>query len=371
MRGSGVRVLVVGAGIAGLAAARTLRDCGTTVEILERQSEPPREGTGIYLPGNAARALDILGLGEQVADLAVHIQRQRTSDHHGRMLFDVDVDELWNGVGSCLALPRTALHRVLLGGIDDVPIRWGQTPSLIAADGDGVLVETTEGHTHQYDLVLGADGVHSSVRKLVFDAEGIRALGQHARRFVVPADDQDATWSVLLCRGSAFLTIPIGNGHVYCYCDGPVADPLPSIRDLLSDYAEPVPTLLDALDTIGGATAVHAAQVEEVVLDSWSRPGVLLIGDAAHATSPNMAQGAAMALEDAIVLAKSLTAADSLAEAMSVYEHRRRPRTDWVLAQTHRRDRARTLPPAIRNVVLKRLGRRIFRSNYQPLRAQP
>jgi 2-polyprenyl-6-methoxyphenol hydroxylase-like FAD-dependent oxidoreductase len=175
-------------------------------------------------------------------------------------------------------------------------------------------------------------------------------------------------WSVLLGSGSAFLTIPIGNGHVYCYCDGPLDDPPASPRDLLSDYAEPVPTLLD---TIGGASAVHAAQVEEVVLGSWSRRGVLLIGDAAHATSPNMAQGAAMALEDAIVLAESLTAADSVAEALSVYEHRRRPRTDWVLAQTHRRDRARTLPPAIRSMVLKRLGRRIFRSNYLPLRTQP
>jgi len=139
----------------------------------------------------------------------------------------------------------------------------------------------------------------------------------------------------------------------------------------LSDYAEPVPTLLDALDTIGGRSAVHTAQIEEVVLDSWSRSGVLLIGDAAHATSPNMAQGAAMALEDAIVLAESLTAADSVAEALSVYEHRRRPRTDWVLAQTHRRDRARTLHPAIRRMVLKRLGRRIFRSNYRPLRDRP
>ena len=377
MRGAGMRILVVGAGIAGLAVARTLRDWGAAVEILERRPAPPREGTGIYLPGNAVRALDTLGLGAQVADLAVHIRRQRTADHRGRVLFDVDVDELWNGVGPCLALPRTDLHRVLLGGIDDVPIRWGQTPALIAPDGAGVIVQRAEGHTDQYDLVLGADGVHSTVRQLVFDTEAVHPLGQYAWRFLALGgeptqhDGQAAMWSVLLGSGSAFLTIPIGNGHVYCYCDGPLDDPPASLRDLLSDYAEPVPTLLDALDTIGGATAVHATQVEEVVLGSWSRRGVLLIGDAAHATSPNMAQGAAMALEDAIVLAESLTAADSVAEALSVYEHRRRPRTDWVLVQTHHRDRARTLPPVIRSTVLKRLGRRIFRSNYRPLRAQP
>ncbi|MDN5915186.1 MAG: FAD-dependent monooxygenase [Pseudonocardia sp.] len=377
MRGAGVRILVVGGGIAGLAAARTLRGWGATVEILERQAAPPGEGTGIYLPGNAVRALDTLGLGAQVAERAVHIRRQRTADHRGRVLFDVDVDELWDGVGACLALPRTDLHRVLLGGLDDVPIRWGQTPALVATDGAGVTLQTEEGHTDRYDLVLGADGVHSTVRRLVFDTDAVRPLGQYARRFLAPAgepphhDDRSATWSVLLGSGSAFLTIPIGNGHLYCYCDGPLDDPPAPLRDLLSDYADPVPTLLDALDTIGGASAVHAAQVEEVVLDSWSRTGVLLIGDAAHATSPNMAQGAAMAFEDAIVLAESLTTADSVTEALAAYERRRRPRTDWVLAQTHRRDRARTLPPALRNIVLRRIGRRIVRSNYLPLRAQP
>jgi 2-polyprenyl-6-methoxyphenol hydroxylase-like FAD-dependent oxidoreductase len=95
---------------------------------------------------------------------------------------------------------------------------------------------------------------------------------------------------------------------------------------------------------------------------------VLLIGDAAHATSPNMAQGAAMALEDALVLAESLNAADSIPEALAAHERRRRPRTDWVLRQTHRRDRTRTLSPVLRNLVLKRLGRRIFDANYRPLR---
>jgi FAD-dependent urate hydroxylase len=95
---------------------------------------------------------------------------------------------------------------------------------------------------------------------------------------------------------------------------------------------------------------------------------VLLVGDAAHATSPNMAQGAAMALEDALVLAERLAAAGSILDALAEYERRRRPRTDWVLRQTHRRDRMRTLVPAVRNLVLKGFGRRIFHANHRPLR---
>ena len=107
------------------------------------------------------------------------------------------------------------------------------------------------------------------------------------------------------------------------------------------------------------------------MLDSWARDTVLLIGDAAHATSPNMAQGAGMALEDAIVLAETLGSATSLTEALTTFERRRRPRTDWVREQTHRRDRARGLPPTLRNLLLRRFGARIQRANYRPLRDQP
>jgi 2-polyprenyl-6-methoxyphenol hydroxylase-like FAD-dependent oxidoreductase len=156
---------------------------------------------------------------------------------------------------------------------------------------------------------------------------------------------------------------------MYCYCDGPLTSPPPPLRELLAGYAEPVPTLLDALDEAGsGSGTGHAGAVEEVVLDSWSHGAVLLIGDAAHATSPNMAQGAAMALEDAIVLSECLTAAAGIADGITAYELRRRPRTEWVLRQTHRRDRTRALLPAVRNLLLKQFGQQIFHANYRPLR---
>lgn len=368
MRGAGVRVLIVGAGIAGLAAARTLSRWGADVVIVERAPAPTTEGTGVYLPGNAVRAIEGLGLGAEVAQRAMRIQRQRVADHHGRLLVDIDVDDLWNGVGPCLAMHRAALHQVLLAGAGDVTIHWGRTTRGIAVADHGIHVDFGDGAAGQYDLVLGADGLHSTVRRLVFDAPAPRAVGQHTRRFVVTRPDWAPMWSVLLGPGSSFLTIPIGDGQLYCYCDGPVDNP-PPMRQLLASYAQPVPDLLDALDCAGDSSlTVHTGTVEEVVLASWSRGAVLLVGDAAHGTSPNMAQGAAMALEDALVLAECLAAAGSIAEALAAHERRRRPRTDWVLRQTHRRDSTRALPPAVRNVVLRASGRRIFRANYRPLR---
>ncbi len=369
MRGDGVRALVVGAGIAGLGAAHTLHEWGASVEIIDRQPAPPLEGTGIFLPGNAVRALDIIGLGDELAGRATRIHRQRTLDHRGRPLFAVEADELWQGVAPCLALPRTDLHQLLLAGVGDVPVRWGESPEAVASDDDGVTV-IVAGVANRYDLVLGADGIHSTVRQLVFGPGAVRKVGQYARRFVVDGDVEPATWSVRLGSGSAFLTIPIGDRRVYCYVDGRLDDPR-FLRDLLSGYAEPVPTLLDALDALDAGAAVQAGEIEEVVLDSWARDTVLLIGDAAHATSPNMAQGAGMAIEDAIVLAETLGSATSLTDALATFERRRRPRTDWVRGQSHRRDRARGLPPALRNLLLGRVGASIQRGNYRPLRDQP
>jgi 2-polyprenyl-6-methoxyphenol hydroxylase-like FAD-dependent oxidoreductase len=180
----------------------------------------------------------------------------------------------------------------------------------------------------------------------------------------------------MLGRDATFLAVPIGRGRVYCYCDAPLdaisepqgGDVATRLAELLSGFAAPVPAILEALDP---HVPVHVAPIEEVSLDQWFYGPVLLIGDAAHATSPNMAEGAAMALEDGQVLAECLASERSIAQALGRFQARRRPRTQWVMAQTHRRDRTRSLPPALRNLVLRSWGKNIFHSNYRPLLQLP
>ncbi|MBM0234723.1 FAD-dependent monooxygenase [Micromonospora sp. STR1_7] len=361
---------MVGGGVAGLATVAALRSWGATIDVVERAPAATDSGTGIYLTGNATRMLDALGLREPVADVAVEITRQRSANQHGRRLFDIDVAALWQGVGPCVSLPRAQLHRALRTGVGDVPIRWGCQPVAVVREGDLVAVGFGDGSTGRYDLVIGADGVNSTVRRLAFDGRQARDLGQYAYRWVAPRIDAEPVWSVQVGRAKQFLTIPISAEQTYCYYnDGPVAD-RPAWRDeLAATFTEPAATMLKALDH--DDSTLHAGPNQQVVLDSWSRGPVLLIGDAAHATSPNMAQGAAMALEDAVVLASALATADSVADALRDYETRRRPRTDWVLGQTHRRDKATGLPPLLRDTVLRRFGEQMFRSNYGPLFAQP
>ena len=129
-----------------------------------------------------------------------------------------------------------------------------------------------------------------------------------------------------------------------------------------------MPGILGALD---GFDAIHFAVIEEMALDSWVRGRVVLVGDAAHATSPNMAEGASMALEDALVLARTLRMHGSLEQCLSVFSERRRARIRWVQQRTHRRDRVRTLPAPIRNLALKIGAAKLYRRDYQPLLDEP
>jgi FAD-dependent urate hydroxylase len=139
------RVLIVGGGIAGLALAPMLARIGVAVEVIERTPVWRPAGTGIYLPGNAARALRALGLEGQVASRAVEIARQRFYDHHGRLLCEIDIAELWADVGPCLALHRAELDALLREAAGDVPIRIGVALERLAQRDGIVSVELSDG----------------------------------------------------------------------------------------------------------------------------------------------------------------------------------------------------------------------------------
>jgi 2-polyprenyl-6-methoxyphenol hydroxylase-like FAD-dependent oxidoreductase len=362
--GRPLRVLIVGAGIAGLGLARALGQRGLSADVVEREEGWPSTGAGLYLPANAVRAVASLGLDAELAALANPIRRQRFLDHRARVLADIDVDRFWKGVGACVALRRAGLHELLRDAAAEVPVRLATTLTKLA-DGDEPEVSFSDGSTARYDVVVGADGVHSSIRALAFGSAATNYVGQASWRFLADGYPGVDDWTVMLGRGRAFLTVALGQGLVYCYADLNVDDPaeVPGTdwRELFADFAEPVPSLLQR-----GAGALFAP-IEEVASLSWTAGRVVLVGDAAHASSPNMAQGAAMALEDALVLAELLEGGLSVDRALSDYERRRAGRVAWVRKQTHRRDRTRNLPTPVRNLTLRAAAERIFRSNYRPL----
>lgn len=370
-------ILVVGAGISGLALTKALLDRGFPVEVVERHAAGAQAlGAGLYLPANAVRALRDLGVGDEVAKRAEPVARQRLQDHRGRPLVEFGVDRIWGDVGPCLAITRAGLHEVLRRAVEPTVIRYDTAVTELTDDG---TVTFADGTTAAYDLVVGADGINSAVRRCLFGGPEPRFLGQLCRRFI--ADDTRIPgiidWTGRLgTNGRSFLTVQLGAGRVYCYAEtnSPVTTaPAGDWRELYADFGGPVPRLLEQ-----GADA-HFAALYESENTVWTRPGAVLIGDAAHAFSPSMAQGGAMALEDALVLADTLGAGTragtearaDVAAALAAFQDRRAGRVAWVVSQNHRRDKARNLPTALRNLIFRRAGERLFRANHAPLHALP
>jgi FAD-dependent urate hydroxylase len=365
-----LRILIVGGGIGGLALTRALRQQGLGAEIVERAVGWDQAGTGLFLPANGVRALGMLGLDESIRARGCVIARQRVLDHRGRLLLDIGLDEIWGPAAPCLAVRRGALHEVLREAAG-TPIRLGTTVEAVSEGAAAVRVRLSDGSAGEYDLLVGADGVHSSVRRLVFDGAAPRHVGQVSWRAVIEGGPAITNWTAMLARGRAFLVLPIGEGRLYCYADltspgtvDPTDGKVHRLAELFGDFEEPVAGILGRLSP---AHALHFSPIEEVTAGPWVKGRVVLIGDAAHATSPNMAQGAAMAVEDALVLAEVLASGQPLAASLAAFETRRRRRVRWVQEQTHRRDRTRSLPAGIRNCVLRFAGKRIFMANHRPL----
>jgi 2-polyprenyl-6-methoxyphenol hydroxylase-like FAD-dependent oxidoreductase len=369
----GTRILVVGAGVAGLSLARALRRVGLEPDLVERSTDWPVAGAGIYIPGNGLRALRELGLGDEVEAAGTMVASRRLLDDSGRLLIDFDEAGLWRDVAPPVALHRRELHDILLGGAAGTPIRLGTTVSSIVDRDDAVHVTLSDGSTASYDLVVGADGIHSSLRTMVFGGPPARLIGQAGWRFVIAGHPEITGWNAWLGRDRGFLALAIGRDRVYGYVDirsGVADDPTggdpTKLAPMFAMFTEPVPALLDeALRT----AELWFAPVEEVAPLTWSTGRVVLIGDASHASSPNMAEGASMALEDALVLASAVATIPDIPRALVAYRARRAERVGHVQATTHRRDRLRYLHPLVRRAIMGAAGHRVFRAHYQPLLA--
>ena len=366
-------VLVVGAGIAGLALGRALRARGISVEIIERTTAWTPAGTGIYLPANGVRALQSLGLGDAVTSRSVRMTHQRILDNRGRLLAEVDLDAVWGAIGPCVGMRRADLHSLLLDGARGVPLRLGTTVTALTESHDTVTVVFDDGVQREYDVVVGADGVHSTIRRLAFGRTTPHYVGQVSWRFLSEHTHGITNWTVMLARRRAFLTVPVPGG-LYCYADVTcerverAKSDIATLRSLFSDFAMPVGAILDRL--VNG-DAVHFAPIEEVTVEPSVTGRIVLVGDAAHATSPNMAQGACMALEDALVLSEMLASDVHVDNQLLAFSERRRPRIRWVQQRTHRRDRVRSLPASLRNIALRSSAARMYRNDYHPLFSEP
>jgi 2-polyprenyl-6-methoxyphenol hydroxylase-like FAD-dependent oxidoreductase len=329
-----MRVLVVGGGIGGLSATIALRRRGVDVDVVEINPRWDVYGVGIIQPGNAIRALDALGLAEQAVAQGYAMKGSRFHDSQGTLLGEVPaLDLLGPRYPAMNGLTRPKLHALFQEAVttSGADVRLGVTIDRVEEDG---TVALSDGSTGEYDLVVGADGIHSKVRGLVFpDAPEPEYTGQIVWRYNVPRPDDLETLDMFVGANGKAGFVPLGPDLMYILYIEAVApedvkmpdDRLAELfRERLAEFGGPVAEVRDRY-VVDPAQVVVRPVESLLVPPPWHRGRIVLIGDAAHATSPHVGQGGAMAMEDAIVLAEEVTTGDGEA-ALERYVERRYPR---------------------------------------------
>jgi 2-polyprenyl-6-methoxyphenol hydroxylase-like FAD-dependent oxidoreductase len=333
--------IVVGAGIAGLTAANALLRCGWDVRVLERSPEPRTTGAGIVLLANALRGLDAAGVGDAVRAVGQRAYPGTLRDGKGRALVQVSSEQIAARLGTvAIAFHRPRLQEALLSGLGDVGVTYG-APALAVEPGDAARPATVtleDGSTRSADLVVAADGVRSRLRAAVA-ADAAEPVYVGSTTWLAVLDnpgitEMSQTWG----PGGEFGLITLGDGRLYWYgtqvgpAGRPTGDPardLDAARAAFAGWHDPIPQVL---------AATTPEQLQQLDLYGFPEPiprmargRVALAGDAAHAMPPNVGQGGCQGIEDAVVLAASVSGTDSVVDGLAAYDRVRRPRTSGVL----------------------------------------
>jgi 2-polyprenyl-6-methoxyphenol hydroxylase-like FAD-dependent oxidoreductase len=307
------RAVVVGAGIGGLTAAVALQRRGWNVTVFERAPALEPVGAGLGLGPNALHALDAIGLGNEVRRFSAIQGHGGLRRPGGGWLVRTDLGGLAARFGDPqLVALRADVVDLLAGRLQAGVLRAGVTVTGVDAGGAGrrACVTTSAGDVDA-DLVVAADGIGSRIRAALFpDHQGPRYSGFTTWRFVAPAVPEGAgraepaeTWG----RGEVFGVLPLASGQVYCYASAPASagvrhdDEAAELKQRFGRWHDPIPGLIGAISP-GRVLHDDVYWIAEP-LPAYHRGRVAILGDAAHAMTPHLGQGACQAIEDAIVLA--------------------------------------------------------------------
>jgi 2-polyprenyl-6-methoxyphenol hydroxylase-like FAD-dependent oxidoreductase len=338
--------LIVGGGITGSVLALALAQRGVQVELAEISPVWHGVGHGITVQGNALAALARVGVVDEVLGRGVPFDQLRMRTADGTLIAEVPTPHTGGAeLPPTLGALRSDIQAVLCDRVyaAGVTVRLGLTIRAIAQDAQHAYIEFTDGSSGRYDLVVGADGIRSSVRELLGIATAPQPSGMSIWRVVAdrPAEMDCAEIYYGGPRYKAGYS-PISADKCYAYLldsDGTLADfgdqpPWQLMYDRSAGYGG---TWGKVRDTIGPDSDVVHTRIEWLfVPDPWFRGRAIVIGDAAHACPPLIAQGAAMCAEDAVVLAELVTGDLPLTKALPAFMARRLPRVELVLSNSLR-----------------------------------
>lgn len=347
MTRSATRILIIGGGFSGMAAAIQLRKQGAEVDLVEIDPGWRSYGAGISLGGATLRAFRTLGILDAFLAQGNAADGVEIRLPHGPKVAELPTSRIAGpDVPGGGAILRPVLARILAEATraSGTNVRLGCTFTDIGQDAEGVEVGFTDGSHRRYDLVIGADGLYSKVREAVFpQAPRPQYSGQAVWRAVLPRPADIETCVMWMGPRIKPGVNPVSRTEMYLF----VTEPRPThahvdpatfadhLRGLLADF--PAPALQAIRDQIGPDSQIVYRPLEGLLMPRpWFNGRVVLIGDTVHATTPHLASGACIGIEDALVLAEELGRGAPLAAALAAFEERRWERCRMVVQNSAR-----------------------------------
>ncbi|MTK04617.1 FAD-dependent monooxygenase [Micromonospora sp. CP22] len=346
------KALILGAGIGGLAAAATLRRVGVDVEIYERAGDLRPGGSALSLGANARVALRTLDIDLDVERRGRVYPALRLCTATGDPIRTVPFERLGDRLGAQnVAIGRAELHQALFAAAGDPPVRLGATAQRFEVVGDRVRVDFREGQTAEGDLLIGADGFHSVVRRQIAGPERPREPGYVCWLATVPMRHpkiRDGYTAHYWGRGQRFGLVQLDGDRVYWWgtlnmAPAAARDWSGGKADIERAYAGWAEEVRTAIARTPESAIITVPARDRPFLERWGHGPVTLLGDAAHPMLPSLAQGAALTIEDAVVLAHCLRDAVDLPQALRRYETARRERTRWMVKEAYSLSRVEQL----------------------------
>ncbi len=335
-------ILVIGAGIGGLTAAIALRQRGFHVQIIEKDPAWSVYGVGIIQQGNVLRAVDQLGILDSYVDAGVGFDMVEVYLPNGVMAARVPSPRLLPDRPANLGVSRRALQKVLGDAALETgaTLQLGVSASAIEEHSSGVRVRFSNGSTGDYSLVVGADGTYSATRQMVLpDAPAPTFTGQAVWRYNLPRPTSLDALHVYNGPIGAGL-VPISRDVMYVFITTPEPGNPRYPREGLAaamraKAALCAPAIRQLAEQITDDEGVVYRPLEGLLVEGpWHRGRVVLLGDAVHATTPHLGQGAGMAIEDSLVLADELARSGDVASAFQSYRVRRFDRCAYIVRRS-------------------------------------
>ncbi|MGE3802145.1 MAG: FAD-dependent monooxygenase [Candidatus Kapaibacterium sp.] len=339
-------VLIVGGGIGGLTTAVALRHVGITAHVYERAPELREVGAGFTIWSNAMKGLREIGLEGKALALGAELKKFQTLSPNGKVIDTEKMESIYSAVGATsICIHRADLLQILAEALPSEQIQTGKECVGVEQNDESVTLKFSDGAKVEGEIAIGADGINSAVRASLFGTETPRYAGYYCYRAIAETNELPPDEAIFgMAKGAQLGFFPFGReGKTYWFVcpNAPItrgeSESTFDHKTFLSSIADRLPSHLGQI--------IRNTPTEDLIIGNvldrpprkeWGIGRVTLLGDAIHPTTPNLGQGACMAIEDGIVLADAIRRADNYITALRQYEQKRRKRTAMIARQSWR-----------------------------------